>query len=405
MKEKKLYNFWLFLISAVAITIISPTLTDAQIYPFLKKSLSPQANAMGNTYGNVMSSDPMASFFNPAYLGFFSRNHNFGVSFFKQQVYTDITYSYSSFNAGYSFKVKPVTLGIGFHRLFIDDGEAYVIDPYGTEPMETFNIYQKAHVVSTALLMGRYIQIGIGINFKFIESNFTPDDKIMNNAYDYGVSIQIPVLKLLSKIRNRDLGFSLNMRPFLLTGLSYSVTNVGDEITIFEEEDQYALPRMAYLGFNTGFGIEYIRANNIFKIFAFSLSVESEGALVTQDNLQNGQGDPEYLSSIFALDKKFRTHKCGWSLNLLDCFIIRWGLYEYKNADEKFDTKGLGINFVQPVRLIFGYTKQKVNNPILRVLIDSIDIEYHEYEDRLGWSYYNKDKNYSCIVFKLRTIF
>ncbi|HEX9973264.1 MAG TPA: hypothetical protein VGD14_14425, partial [bacterium] len=92
---------------------------SATAVAFLRISPSPLANGMGQTYGNISATEPMASFFNPAYLGFFSKSQNFGFSYSRSnwlpQLTNDLYHKCYSLNFGYTFKNTPVTLGIGYH--------------------------------------------------------------------------------------------------------------------------------------------------------------------------------------------------------------------------------------------------------------------------------------------------
>lgn len=388
---------------------------------FLIISTSSVANGMGETYGNISSTDPMASIFNPAYLGFFSKNHNFGFSHSKAnwlpQLANDLYYKCFSLNFGYSIKNTPITLGIGYHHVYLDLGKQALTNEFG-DKIRTFESHEKADVISFSALLDYYIQASVGFNYKFIESNLAPfradsgmgDFKASANAYDFGIALKFPVFDILSKITDRQIYALPHVAPFLEPGLSYSVTNIGDEITYTDETQADPLPRMVYTGINIAAGLKYTNTNHPFDILSFRWAQEANDLLVERagENIKYSSGfkDIDFIENVLLgkSNAKIITNN-GWELGFAEIFYWRKGDYQDFEGKVKFDTDGWGINFMQPIRLLLDFTNFKIENGIFRAIIENLDIEFHRSKFSAPDGHPLDNTEFNGLSLKLKNIF
>ena len=408
------------------IIIISPVHAVSQAAVlFLLISPSPLANGMGETYGNIASIDPMASIFNPAYLGFYSQKHNFGFSYSKTdwlpQLVSDMEYSCTSLNFGFALKKIPLSLGFGYHRIFFENWETVsIIDESGSPIiLEASKAWDKANILSLSAALDYYINASIGFSFKFIESYLPPlivpgfppsrEAKASVNAYDFGVVVQAPLFKMISKLTDNSLSIIPYVKPYLEPSFSYSVTNIGDEVKYIDTAQGDPLPRTVYTGINISAGLRYSKNNYDFNIVSFHWAREANDFLI------EGNGDYKYLSGFNDIDfidniilGKSNTNiitNRGWELRFGDMFFVRAGHYKDIEGKVIYDTNGLGVNFIQPLRLILELTNLKIENDLIKKVLYNLDIEYHRSEFDCEQGHPLSDTKFNCLVLKLRNIF
>lgn len=388
---------------------------------FLLISPSPLANGMGETYGNIASTDPMASIFNPAYLGIFSKSQNFGFSYSKAnwlpQLTNDLYHKSFSLNFGYTFKNVPVTLGIGYHHVYFDLGKQVLMNEFG-DPIGTFESYEKADVISFSSLLDYYILASIGFSYKFIESNLASfrtdsgmeDFKASANAFDFGIALKFPVFDILSKITDHQIYAFPHVVPFLEPGLSYSVTNIGDEITYTDETQADPLPRTVFTGINIAAGLKCTNTNHPFNILSFRWAQEANDLLVDRvgENIKYSSGfkDIDFIENVLLgkSNAKIITNS-GWELAVAEIFYWRKGDYQDNVAKLKFDTDGWGINFMQPIRLFLDFKNFKIENGIFRSFIDNLDVEFHRSKLSVPEGHPLDNTKFNGLSLKLKNIF
>jgi hypothetical protein len=350
---------------------------------FLDISPSVQANGMGNTYETLASIDPMASIFNPAYLGFYAKNNRFGISSSRAkwlpQLVSDMHYSCYSFVLGYQFKKKPLSFGMAYHRIFLDFGENVYTGESGPEILGIFHSWDKADMFSMSLLYDYSIQASIGISYKFIDSHLAPmgygpveaTGTTTANAFNYGLAIQIPVVDIISKATKQPIQL-FHVTPTIQPGFSYGVTNIGRKIAYIDDAQADPLPRTAYIGFSCSIGMKYSEAGFNFNLISLNYANEATGELIA--GYYDSEGwKTRYLSSFFDVNKKDIIYKNGWELRVLDAVFIRGGHFNDTEGRRIYDTEGYGINFMQFVKYVDTINK----NSFLKQFIQKIDVEYH----------------------------
>ena len=418
---------FIVIISIIILTPTAPAVSQSALM-FLRMSPSPVANSMGGTYSNAASIDPMASIFNPAYLGFYSQKHNFGFSYSKTdwlpQLASGMDYSCISLNFGLAMKKIPISFGLGYHRILLNMGEqvytAEHTDEFGNPiVLGTFESWDKAQLLSLSAACDYYIRASIGFSFKFIESKLGPvgagaeqgAGKASVNAYDFGVAVQAPIFEMISKVTHRSLSMTPYVRPFLEPGFSYSVTNIGDKVAYVDAAQSDPLPRTVFAGIHISSGLRYSKNDYDFNIVSFKWAREANDLLVER----NRDGDYKYLSGlndIHFIDNIIVGNSNtniimnrGWEINLGDVFFLRSGHYENIEAKDIYDAEGLGVNFVQPVRLTLKLMNIKIENDVLRKIVYNLDIEYHSGEYDYVQGSPLTDNKFNCFVFKLGNVF
>jgi len=386
----------------------------AILLPFLTIFPSQQANGMGNTYGNLADVEPMASRFNPAFAGFFAQKHHFGFSHLDRNwlpdLNTDLRITCVSFNLGYSLKKLPLVFGLTYHHSLLDLGEVSIPEPPpGMKILATYEMFDKADIIGTSVLLDYYFQVAIGINIKFFESrgSIFPSKTSHTRALDLGIAAAVPLFEILKKTRGRTCAISKNVKPFFQPGFYYSVANWGDEVT---DSGYYVstLP-VALGGFNTQFGFQYHSPDFQFNLVAVHWANEFEGDLSQWNNAEH-----RYDYYYFKWDPDEIVEKHGWQVNFLDIIFLRCGQYTNESSQVSFDTHGFGINLMQPLRLLLHFNNWNFKNNLLQKGMKALDIEYHQ-SGADGRTYstleagtpreFFHDNNFNGFVVKLKTIY
>jgi len=374
---------------------------------------------MGQTYGNISSTDPMASIFNPAYLGFFSKNQNFGFSYSKvnwlPQLANDLYHKCFSLNFGYSNKNTPITLGIGYHHVYLDLGKLILTNETGAIIGDAES-NEKADVLSVSALFDYYFLASFGFSYKFIRSNLAlssdvagmQDIKASANAFDFGLALKFPLFDIYSKKAGRQIYALPHVTPFLNPGFSYSVTNIGDEIS-YDQTHSDPLPRMVYTGINLAAGLKYTKTTYPFNIISFGWAREANDVLVDWKG-----GSFDYLSLfsdinlvdniLFGKQDATIAVNSGWELGIAEIFFLRKGSSLYEEADVDISCNGWSINFMQPIRLLFECVNIKSEGLWFKFL-NKVDIELHrsEYQTR-GWHPLD-DNRFNGVTIKMKNMF
>ena len=379
---------------------------------FLLISPSVQANSMGGTYANTVSSDPMASVMNPAYLGFFAQQNTFGYSDSKADwlpaLVDDITYQCKSFTGGYTLKNAPVTIGFGYHQIKMDYGSQYLTFESGPQIIGPFNSWDEAKIYSYSALLDYYVRLSIGMNFKSIESHLIPEDwangieAASAHAMDWGLALQVPVLQSLSKILHREFIDDVSpVTPVADLGLSYGHSNIGDKIWYIDPDQADPLPRNAQAGVNLHLGLKYQSENLNCQIISWQYAWESEGLLVER----NPNYEIKYPSTLWSVDSDKITHKTGWELSMFDFLYLRNGHYKDKQGQVEYDTYGWGVNFIQFYRMILWFDGRLTGDSVFDKMLDHLNIEYHRSEWRGGLECLRDRTEFDGVTVRFTNIF
>jgi len=212
--------------------------------------IEPGASATGMGRAQVAyAQSSIISYYNPAGLSFLKYNN---VSFSRvnwlPSLADDLFYNFLSFNYNLS-KVST----IGGHIINLDLGEQIKTSNTGDE-IGTYNIYKTAFSFSYSLLVSN--NKSFGINAKLIQqqlSDFSGAGEVKNDTTftDYGF----------------DIGYM--HQEWILPDLNFgiSISNLGNEITLFDDAQSDPQPTNFALGFNyTAMSNETHKLNFLFDI-------------------------------------------------------------------------------------------------------------------------------------------
>jgi hypothetical protein len=405
MKPKNMFPPAAILIILTVCFIIVP-LSDIHAqaaFLFLGISPSPRANGMGNAYTAFSSDDPMAAYYNPAFLGAFARKHYFSSGFYPRNVpwlssfVSGMSYSHQSYNVGFNLKNDlniPLSIGVGYSRTFLDLGEQVMLAEHTDDQgnpiiLGTFQAWDRAACWTVGICLDYYIRVGIGVGFKQIESN-TPlltdnnNDQIKANAVDVGFLLQYPIFESIGKITNHQVQLTPHITPFLVPVFSYSICNIGDEITYFESLPPEPLPRVARTGIGLEGGVTASRNSMRWQLFSFKWASEAEDLLIQRDGQGNwkyrkGSGDIDVFDDLILGNANPAVAKSrGIEINLLDVFTWRTGTHEEIEYRLCYKTNGFGLSLSGLIKALFWVKPDTIKNRGIRFFLERIDVQYHE---------------------------
>lgn len=361
---------------------------------FLLISPSPQVNAMGQTYGNVLGDDPMATLFNPANIGLMAQNYYFASSFNSPEIEWlpsfagDLNFHCNSFIAGINLIDVigfPVSYGIGYNFRKFDMGEQTITGEDSPEPLGYFDSWDESRDLSMSLALDYLVRASIGFTHKNIKSNLAPGALMETNAYDLGFILKIPVIELAERFALINTEQLFSMRPYFVPGFYYSVTNIGDKVKYIESSLAVGepIPRNASVGMNIDAGLKFNFKNHLIDLFSFRWAREADDLLIeTHANKPseyvNGLNDISFWDNILlgkanenAITKK------GWQYDFANIFSLRRGRYEDIEGKVMYESRGYRINFVQPLKLLIALKEPVATDNFLFKLFMNLNIEHH----------------------------
>jgi len=358
-------------------------------------SPSPQANAMGQTYGALWSNDPMSSAINPAAVGLYARSHMAGAAFFPEKVSwlpqfgNDLWLSSTAYNLGLNLEPAtkfPVCIGVGFFKSRLDLGEQVHTDETGSE-LGRFHSYEDYANTTLSAAVDYFLQLSVGYTFKSIDSKLGPivgggEARAQVNAHDWGLIVQAPIADILDRL-DKPVTIASTITPFVTPGFSWSKRHIGDSVNYIDAAQADPLPRQAYIGVNVDAGLHYHQNSTAFDLVHYSWAREMDDLLIEREPSGNwkylsGLNDINFWDNVILgkANSNAIMHQ-GWQIGLADVIFIRRGHYEDIEGKVTFDTKGYGINMTQPFRLAAALLNYKWDKTWLNILLN-IDVEYHQ---------------------------
>lgn len=370
---------------------------------------SPQARAMGESFGNVWADDPQALWANPAAAGFFARNNMLGWNSSKMDWLpafgSDMWYKSYAAAGGFNLK-SSLTLGFGLNHHNLNLGKQVHTDETGAV-LGTFKSYENATSLTAAVAYNGVVQASLGLSVKFIDSNLAAgvsvggkeaDATAEASAYDFGGIIEWPILASLKKDQTTLFG---QPAQFDITpGLNYSIQNIGDEITYIDAAQKDPLPRTALLGYNLSakihlpkFDSDLISVKYSHDVHSMLIDRKSDGTFTYTgglgdiriwDHLIRYRIDSEterieyedgYYETKTEYDNVILTH--GLQVNLFGAVYFRFGGYTDKPGQVEYDSKGYGVNFMQVIRVLLDVSRKQVVSHALERFVKNVDIEYN----------------------------
>lgn len=361
--------------------------------PFLLLNPSPSLSAMGATGTAIPTEDPFGFLWNPAQLGYTSQTNNFSFIFYPAklewlpEVIPDLELKAIALNAGYNFKDLigvPLSLGFGYSNPEFDYGTFYTTDENGNiigefKAKDCYNAY------SFGLGIDLGVQISVGYTIKDVTSILADvtagadsgDIKAETTVNDFGILLNVPVLKLIDDKMQAQLDENLIAKPTFNFSLGYSKSNIGDSIYYIDPLQSDPLPRVERLGYGISTGFDLVTED--FRINAFNLSftVEAEDILVSR-SLSNQshweyQDDLNFWDNVILIKGNNKVvSRAGTKLEFVETFSYAFGHFSgrgfYSETTNGFELRAKGL-----LKLCALWIK----HPVTDFLRDHFDIRYY----------------------------
>jgi len=381
---------FLSLLSFLLLTNKSFSQGEAAV-PFLLVQPSPSLASMGQTGTALPTEDPFGFIWNPAQLGYTSQNNNFSFIFYPSKLdwlpklNADLEVKGLAFNLGYNLKELidfPLSVGFGYSNVELNFGEFIRVgepaDPSGSK--DYYNAY------SLGFGIDYYVQLNAGITYKSITSilvdNPAAEPEFRNakaepNVVDFGLLINVPVLKLIDEDMAIELEGDMQLKPDFNFSVGYSKSNIGDEVYYIDPAQADPLPRMDRFGYGISTGFD-LRGNSFqMKIINFSLTVEADDILITGDQFgwdyQSTLSDLQFVKNLINIEgtQKIVSH-IGLKFDMFETVSFSTGhfsgrgFYESKTNGYELRAKGL-----------FKLWALWAQDPFTDFLRDHIDVRYY----------------------------
>ena len=387
--------------------------------PFLLISSSADANAWGGVSTSVASDDAISVITNPGQLGLFTLESYFSASTYTNKTawlstfqQSDLTYNAQALAAGYNLCNDlplpfPISLGVGYSEVDLDLGTFIMTGPGGPDPIGTFEAYEKSNNISIAFGIEYFLRLGVGWNFKDVESVLGPLSsgevgKAQASMSDFGLLLQAPMVEILERATSDSIQFLSNIKPYFTLSLGSAVNNMGDDAVSYSDLAQAdPLPKNAITGLSLELGFSKKAGVAEWKVLTFTLAREAEDLLVKRSadgsfEYQSGWGEISFFKNVIggkAADC-VNLHR-GWQLNVCEFVYLRGGSYaETKQCGNRnYSTSGFTLRLSGLFRLLEQTAPDVLGDDVVSFVADHIDIVYDhaEYSDHelLGGTSFN----------------
>lgn len=400
-----------FIVICLSSILFFNTFTFAQgeaAVPFLLLQPSPSLSAMGQTGTALPTDDPFGFLWNPAQLGYTSQHNNLSYIFYPSKLKwlpkfnLDLELKSSAFNVGYNFKDLigfPISFGFGYSKVNFSYGKFVITGPGGPDPIGTYEPRDFYHAYAVGIGLDYFIQLSVGYTFKDITSIWSEDPigadsgaiKAETSVYDYGILLNVPVLKIIDDKMNIVVSDELTAFPTFNFSLGYSKSNIGDSIYYFEPSQSDPLPRIERIGYGISAGFD-LAANDLrFNAFNLSFTVEADNMLISRRGIPSNQweyqDDLDFWENVILIkgNDKIVSH-AGTKLDFGETFSYSFGHFSGRGFDSR-KTNGYELKLKGLLKAVAYW----VNHPVTDFLRDHFDVRYyntnffadHEFETKM----------------------
>ena len=359
--------------------------------PFLEMQPSPLLLGAGWIGAAIPMKNADDFYYNPAQLGYFSRENNFSVFFMPQTTnwmphYADLENNTFSAAAGYNFYNShtelPLSIGIGYMHYKIDYGMTRIITPSNPVLDKSYTTYDSFNCFSVGASYDYFLLFNLGFSIKSFTSYLGQNYEVNSTAYDLGAMITAPVSKLFFDNPKFDLGSQNFLKPKFDITVGYSLLNLGKKIYYVDPAQSDPIPRTARLGYTFDFGLElnssWIKNLNAFE---YSFTAEADDILINRDSYgnssyQNMFGDISIGDNLINLEanSKVEVHR-GHIFRFFDTIIIISGRQDGRgNNDANRKSNGFGIS----TDGLFKLFNSTVDDPIINYISNHFTMEYYD---------------------------
>ncbi len=362
--------------------------------PFLLLQPSPSLAAMGQTGTALPTEDPFGFLWNPAQLGYTSQKNNFSFIFYPSKLEwlpslnANLEVKGLAFNVGYNLKDIinfPLSFGFGYSNVEFDYGTFIIAGPGGPEPIRTVKSKDYYDAYSIGFGIDYYAQFNLGFTYKSITSILsdqpTAEEQGSGTAkptvVDFGLLINVPVLKLIDKDLSFELENEMHLKPDFNFSIGYSKSNIGDEVYYLDPAQADPLPRFDRIGYGISTGFNLISDNFQIKPINFSLTVEADDILIGWDGnkkfYQSTLSDLRFVKNLINIEgtNEIVSH-VGLMFDFVETVSLSTGHFSGRGFFES-KTNGLELRSEGLFKLL----ALMVNDPIIDFLRDHIDLRYY----------------------------
>jgi hypothetical protein len=287
-------------------------------------------------------------------------------------------------NAGYNFKDLigfPLSFGFGYSNMKINFGTFYY--PWNPTPIGTFEPEDYYNAYSFGLGVDYYVQLSIGYTIKNVSSTIIPDIgepselTAETTVNDFGILLNIPVIKLIDENLFLPLEEGLNGKPTFDFSLGYSKSNIGDEFYYIDKNQTYPLPRTDRTGYGLSAGFDLISKNLHINMFTISFTSEAEDILISRNEegweYQSTWSDLNFWKNVILIEGDENiVSRTGTKLDFVETFSYYFGHFSgrgyYVRETNGYEWRAKGF---------FKIWALWANDPITDFFRDHFDIIYY----------------------------
>jgi hypothetical protein len=355
--------------------------------PFLELQQSPLLHGAGQIGVSIPMSDPLGFYFNPAQLGYFSRENSFSILALPQKIkwlgdaFPGLTLQTFGITAGYNFRNRehgvPLSIGVGYIHNSTSYGK--FIGTYGS-----FESYDNFDCFSMGASYEYYLLFNLGFSIKPFSSHLAPGAEVNSTAFDFGALIIAPISKLLFNNAKMKLDPNSYVKPRFDFSLGYSVLNIGKKISYIDAAQADPIPRTARFGYTFKFGLDLFTNKYKINTLDYSFTAEAEDILIKRSidtnsflatqEYQNFWGDINLGKHLIELrgDQNVVVHR-GHIFKLFETVIITSGRFNGHGYDNR-KANGFGIS----TEGIFKLLSTSINNSAVDFISDHFVLEYYD---------------------------
>ncbi len=350
--------------------------------PFLELQQSPLLLGAGQIGVSIPMSDPLGFYYNPAQLGYFSRDNNLSMLTLPQKTKwlkylapnLDLSFNTFGLTAGYNFKKNynlPLSIGAGYIHNKVSYG--------------TFQSYDAFDCYSLGVSYNYVLLFNLGFSIKSYDSHLSDlpvgdNNKIpavSGNAFDFGALIIAPVSNLFFENIKYNLDPDSYIKPKFDISLGYSILNLGKKVAYIDQSQADPIPREARLGYSLNFGLDLFTNQTILNAIDYSFSAEAEDMLITANSsgfkeYQGMLGDINFGKHLIELkgDQNVVVHR-GHIFRLFETIIITSGRYNGSGFNN-YKSNGFGFSSEG----IFKLLSRSIDNSAIGFISNHLVIEY-----------------------------
>jgi hypothetical protein len=262
-------------------------------------------------------------------------------------------------------------------------GTFVITDPGGPDPVGTFEPEDYYNAYSFGLGVDYFVQLSIGYTIKDVTSElgYLPgeedSEKAETTVNDFGILLNVPVLKLIDDKMRAQLDENLFAAPTFNFSMGYSKSNIGDEISYIDAAQADPLPRTDRLGYGISTGFDLV--SDDFRINAFNLSftVEADDILIKRDSAgyeyQSTLSDLKFWKNIAEIEGDDKiVSRTGTKLEFVESVSLYFGHFSGRGYDQR-KTNGYEFRAKGLLKLCALWAK----HPITDFLRDHFDLRYY----------------------------